>query len=205
MAKIEFVNYNTVPGVADNMQELGIQLNSELTAAYASTKNMRANWFGVRYNTLIQGFNKVIPSINELLNLVIGEIPYALRVAANNYSQADRGQNACTAEQGTPSNIEEIPATTEPGLKFITAEVETAKTNIETNFSNAEKLMDDIAATFETAEWESEARTAFDTRFNTLKTNITASIDDIKVQFTTLMAQTIADIESAESSSTVQQ
>lgn len=204
MAKIEFVNYNTVPGVANDMQELGVKLNNELTTAYASTRDMRSHWFGVRYNTLIQGFNKVIPSINELLKLVIGEIPFALRVAANNYSQADRGQNACAAEEGVPNNIEEIAETTEPGLKFITSEVESVKGNVETNFTNAENLMDEIAAKFATAEWESEARDAFDNRFNTLKSNITSSIEDIKSQFTSLMAETISDIEKAENSSTVQ-
>ena len=85
MAKIQTVDYEAIPQKASNMRDLGMQLNNELKTAYQSIADMHNSWYGKRYCSLALDFNAMTPSLNEMLNLVVGEIPYALETVANNY------------------------------------------------------------------------------------------------------------------------
>lgn len=204
MAKIQNVDYEAIPAKASTMRETGIQLNTELTTAYQSITDMHTNWYGKRYHALVVDFNNMIPQLNEMLELVVGEIPYTLETVANNYSKVDQGSNIVAANKTAPTKIAEITLPTDVGMKFLTTEVSTVQTNVSTNFENAKECMNTYETILGQVQWESEASEAFRTKFATLKANIISSFENIKTQFVNLMTQAQSDIQSAESSNTVQ-
>ena len=172
--------------------------------AYQKITDMHAVWYGIRYNSLVKEFNKIIPQINDLLNLVVGEIPFALETIANNYAQADKGANVTSAQKTQPNRIMDIAIRSDIGMRFITGEVEQIQTQVTSNLNDAKAKMDAIEATYAQIQWQSEASDAFRSTFTRLKSQIVASFENIKSQFTKLMTQTQQDIQSAETSNTVQ-
>lgn len=204
MARIMNVDYEAIPGQAQQMRAYGQELNNEMTTAYQSIADMHNAWYGKRYNSLVKEFNNIIPQINELLQLVVGEIPYALETIANNYSQADRGSNVTGANNTSPNKISEIAISNDVGMKFLTSEVSSTQSKVSTNFKNAKEKMNTIESTYATIQWESEAAEAFEAKFKQLKSQIVSAFDNIESQFTTLMNQTQEDIEATENANTVQ-
>lgn len=203
MAKIQNVDYEAMPGQANEMRGYGKQLNSEMTKAYASVGDMHNAWYGKRYNELVKSFNEMIPQLNEMLTLVVTEIPYALETIANNYSQADRGQNVTAASNEEANKITNLTVSNDVGMKFITSDVSAVQKNISTNFQNAKELMNKAEAAYGRIQWQSEAAEAFKVKFTKLKNNIVKSFEDINTQFTKLMQQTQEDVENAEKANTV--
>ena len=204
MANITNVDYEAMPSQANQMRTLGQDLNGQITTAYQSIANMHNNWYGRRYNDLVKEFNKIIPQINELLELVVGEIPFALETIANNYSQADQGAIVTNAVKTTPNNIAEIAISNDVGMKFITSEVETVKSNVSNNFKNAREKMNEIESVYGRIQWRSEASEAFGAKFRKLKQDIINAFENIDNQFTALMEQTLSDIQATENANTVQ-
>ena len=204
MAKIQNVDYLAMPNNAKQMRSCGQQLNTEVTNAYNSVNSMHSSWYGKRYNELVTHFNNMIPQINEMLQLVVTDIPVSLEKVANNYSQADRGSNATTVENTTPKKITNITIHNDVGMKFITANVQEVQTKVSKNFKNAKDQMNKISTEYNKVKWTSEASEAFKNKFNKLKTDITKSFDEIEKQFTNLMNQTKEDIQKAETANTVQ-
>lgn len=203
MAKIMNVDYEAIPSQAKQMRTYGQELNNEITTVYTSITNMHNSWYGKRYNSLVKEFNNIIPQINELLELVVGEIPFALETIANNYSVADRGTKVTSAIKTEPKKATNLAMPGDVGMKFITSEVETIQKNISTNFKNAENKMNTIEVAYSKIQWESEAAEAFKIRFLKLKKDIIASFQNINTQFTNLMNQTLQDIQNTENANTV--
>lgn len=204
MAKIETVDYEKLPKDAKQMREEANALNNEMKTAYDSIKDMHNSWYGKRYNELVKAFNNMIPQLNELLELVVKEIPSTLETIANNYSQADRGENATSVDTTGAKKIEDLSIIDDVGMKFITETVEGVQKQVETNFKKALDEMDKIESIFKGVTWESEAADAFKQKFEELKSSITQSFNDIQTQFTKSMNQTKEDIQSAETANTVQ-
>lgn len=203
MAKIQNVDYMAMPNQAKQMRALGQQLNTQMTTAYKSIENMHSSWYGTRYNDLVKLFNNMTTQLNEMLKLVVTDIPYTLETVANNYSQADRGANATSASQEAIQRINNINLSNDVGMKFITANVTNVQQSVSKNFQNAKDQMNKIAAEYNKIKWESEASQAFKSKFQKLKTSITQSFDNIEQQFTKLMNQTKDDIQKAETANTV--
>lgn len=204
MARIMSVDYEAIPGQAKQIRALGQELNKEVSIVYQSITNMHKSWYGKRYNELVKSFNTIIPQINEMLTLVVGDIPYTLEVVANNYSQADKGANATSASKTSPNKIANLTIFNDTGMKFITSEVSATQTSVSNNFKNANNKMNAIESTYGKIQWESEAANAFKTKFTKLKTQIISSFEDLNTQFTKLMSQALQDVQSAEKSNTVQ-
>ena len=203
MARIETVDYGRMPAQANEMRGEAKVLNRELRTAYESVKNMHEVWYGKRYNELVQCFNDMIPSINDMLKLVVTDIPFALETIANNYSQADCGQNVASPSNEAPNKIEEIAKSNDVGMRFLTTNVSEIKQNVSTNFANARDLMDKIETIYSKVVWESEASQAFKAKFTSLKNEIVSSFENINTQFKKLMEQTEQDIEKTEKANTV--
>lgn len=203
MAKIQTVDYEKMPSEAKQMRQEGNSLNNEMTNAYNNIKEMHSSWYGKRYNELVKLFNNMVPQLNELLELVVRQIPSTLEQVANNYSQADRGQNATTVDNTSAKKIENLPIINDVGMRFITTTVEGVQKQVESNFKNALEQMNKIESIFNRITWESEAADKFKSTFKKLKANITQSFSEIQSQFTKLMNQTTQDIESAEKANTV--
>ena len=202
MAKIMNVDYEAMPGQAKQIRGAAKQLNSEMTKAYNSVQKMHGSWYGQRYNELVNGFNEMIPQLNELLTLVVTEIPFALETIANNYAQADKGSNVTSASNEAPAKITNIAVSNDVGMRFITSEVASIQEQVSSNFKNAKDQMDKIESTYGTIRWSSEAADAFKARFTKLKASISSSFENIEKQFRKLMLQAQQDVENAETSNT---
>ena len=204
MAKIDHVDYEAMPRQAKAMREYALELNNELRTAYSNVGEMHNSWYGVRYNELVKDFNELIPQVNDLLKLVVTEIPFAVETIANNYAQADKGQNVTSAEETSANNIENLPITNDVGMRFMTAEVANTQRSVSEKFDAAKELMNKIEAEYNRVEWQSEASESFKARFNKLKNDILMAFDNINNEFSKLMTQTQQDIETTEKANTVQ-
>ena len=204
MAKIMNVDYEAIPAQAKQMRTYGQELNTEITNAYTSISNMHSSWYGKRYNSLVKEFNNITSEINELLELVVGEVPYALETIANNYSQADKGSKVTSASKTSPKKISNITVPNDVGMKFVTSEVTSVKTKVSTNFKNAKTKMNTIESAYNKIKWQSEASEAFKSKFTKLKKSTINAFEDIESQFSTLMQQTLDDIQATENANTVQ-
>ena len=186
------------------MREYALELNNELRTAYSNVGEMHNSWYGVRYNELVKDFNELIPQVNDLLKLVVTEIPFAVETIANNYAQADKGQNVTSAEETSANNIENLPITNDVGMRFMTAEVANTQRSVSEKFDASKELMNKIEAEYNRVEWQSEASESFKARFNKLKNDILMAFDNINNEFSKLMTQTQQDIETTEKANTVQ-
>ena len=204
MAKIDHVDYEAMPRQAKAMREYALELNNELRTAYSNVGEMHNSWYGVRYNELVKDFNELIPQVNDLLKLVVTEIPFAVETIANNYAQADKGQNVTSAEETSANNIENLPITNDVGMRFMTAEVANTQRSVSEKFDASKELMNKIEAEYNRVEWQSEASENFKARFNKLKNDILMAFDNINNEFSKLMTQTQQDIETTEKANTVQ-
>lgn len=204
MAKIDHVDYEAMPRQAKAMREYALELNNELRTAYSNVGEMHNSWYGVRYSELVKDFNELIPQVNDLLKLVVTEIPFAVETIANNYAQADKGQNVTSAEETSANNIENLPITNDVGMRFMTAEVANTQRSVSEKFDASKELMNKIEAEYNRVEWQSEASESFKARFNKLKNDILMAFDNINNEFSKLMTQTQQDIETTEKANTVQ-
>lgn len=204
MANVQFVNYEDFPRQATLMREKGKQLNNEIKKAYASIESMHNSWYGKRYNELVAQFNNIIPQINQILTLVVGEIPFTLETVANNYSLADKGSKLVSALNEAPSKISSLNMPNDVGMKFLSAEVSNIQRSVNENFKNATLQMNEIAAQYDKVQWQSDASEMFKKTFNTLKNSIINSFDNIGNEFAKLMNQTQEDIQKTENANTVQ-
>ena len=198
MAKIKRVDYESMPLQAKEMRAYGKQLNAEVKKAYTSVAEMHDSWYGKRYNELIKSVNNLVPQLNKIITLVVKEIPYALEVIANNYSQADRGANATVVSNEEPDKILHLTLSNDVGMKFITSNVAAIQKSVSVNLTNAKDQMNKIEVVYKKIQWQSDASEAFKIKFTKLKNDIITSFDDINTQFTKLMQQTQQDIENAE-------
>ncbi len=203
MALIQNVDYFAIPARANEMREQGKELNDEITKVYATVAEMHEHWYGERYNELVKAFNRMIPSLNDLLKLVVTDFPITLETVANNYSQVDRGVPATIVKNDLPKNITELPIIEDVGMRFITASVEEERQRVQNNFVRAKELMNEIEVTFKLIQWESQAADVFKAKFTKLKNEIVLSLDETNAQFGKLMEQTQQDIQSAENANTV--
>ena len=204
MARIDHVDYEAMPRQAKAMREYALELNSELRAAYTNIGEMHNSWYGVRYNELVKDFNELIPQINDLLKLVVTEIPFAVETVANNYAQADKGQNVTSAEETSANNIENLPITNDVGMRFMTSDVANTQRNVSAKFDSSKELMNKIESEYNRVDWQSEASESFKARFEKLENDILSAFDNINNEFSKLMTQTQEDIENTEKSNTVQ-
>ena len=206
MARIMNVDYEAIPGQAQQMRSLGQELNSELTTAYQSIADMHNAWYGKRYNELVKSFNNIIPQINEMLQLVVGDIPFSLESIANNYSQTEDGYNITSAQQTAPSKVSELGPYSEGAedkMRYISADVETTKNQIVSDFDNAKSKMEAIKSVYDQTPWDGDASEAYSSTLTRLKNEIITSFENITTQFTNLMNQAEADVNAAETGNTV--
>ena len=203
MANITNVNYEAMPRQAKQMREYAKQLNNELKTAYSKIGEMHNSWYGKRYNELVKSFNDLTPELNKLLKLVVTDIPYSLEKIANNYAQADKGQNVTSAQEVAAQKIANLAVKNDVGMKFVTSQVTTTQKKVTECLNKSKDLMNKIEAEFKKVEWKSEASQTFQTTLSKLKTSIITAFENINTQFTKLMNQTQQDIENAEKSNTV--
>lgn len=204
MAIIAKVDYEAMPGQAQQIRSLAQDLNNEMVSAYQSITDMHGVWYGKRYNDLVVEFNNLIPQMNEMLDLVVAQIPFALETAANNYSQVDTGTNVVGANRTEPRRISDIAIQNDVGMRFLTSEVNAVQQKVSTNFKTSEEKMNSIQSVYGTITWISEASEAFEAKFTKLKGKIVTAFQNLDSQFVKLMKQAQEDIQATENANTVQ-
>lgn len=204
MAKIESVDYVAMPREAAKMRNGGETLNRLLEEVYSQIANMHNSWYGTRYQALVTDFNNMVPELNQMLKLVVTDIPSTLETIANNYARVDTGSTIVTLSEAVPKTLMALAATVDVGMRFMESDVTAVKQNVSSKFNEARDVMNQIETTLNAINWESEASQAFRTQFATLKANIVLSFENIETQFTKLITQTIADMQTTEKANTVQ-
>lgn len=202
MASISEVNYEEIPGKANEIQQQGTQLNAELSSAWNSVNELRSTWHGLRYNTLISYFNNITDSVNQLLKLVICEIPETLGTVAKNYAAAD-GSSVAAVGAGSVTMVETLSDSDTSTMAYNSGNASDVQSAVNGNISNAEDYMNSIESIFAGINWQSEASEAFSQKFAKLKAQIVDALTNISTQFTNLMQAAQSDIEGAESANTV--
>jgi uncharacterized protein YukE len=204
MAKIDNVDYNAIPALAEQMKTYGQELNGILSLVYQVVEDLHSYWTGGAYNELVGQFNIMIPALNKILELVVGQIPVALGTIANNYGLADTGSIVQSVVEAVSNNIVELPISNDAILSYDSAKVEEIRETIANYFRNAIDKMNQVESIFAIIPWKSEASEAFEARFNKIKADVIASFENILNSFLNLMAQTEANMQAAENANTVQ-
>lgn len=203
MANIQEVDYQAIPGVAANIEGKGSEMNSVVSKAYSEVDGLRATWHGLRYNTLIALFNDISVSVNELLKLVVVEIPTALSQVAQNYANAE-GTSVSVTNGGAVTNVPTLSDSNAETLAFNSADAEGVRNSVKGYFVQASDLMEQAQSDFNSLNWNSDAAQAFKNKMAQLTSQITSAFTNINTQFSTLMTEAQQDIEAAESSNTVE-
>lgn len=208
MANVEVdVNYQTLATNASTIRSHAQELNRYIKSAYSRLADMHNGvWYGLRYETLVDEFNAIILQVNDLLNLVVKDIPFSLETIANNYSQSDAGYNITTAQQTAPEKVSELgpyPEGKQNKMKYISADVEVVKKEIISDLDNAKSKMDTIKSVYDQTPWTGGAADAYNSTLTRLKNEINTSFENIKTQFTNIMNQAQADMNAAETGNTV--
>ncbi|MBO5413146.1 MAG: hypothetical protein J6A29_02400 [Clostridia bacterium] len=205
MSNIGNVDYMAIPAKADQMRECGRGVCNEMYAMYNTIREMHADWYGVRYNALVEEFNKIRPNINLMLNLVFTDLPDSLYAVANNYSRVDRQTIIREVSVEKPQLIEDLPIVDDNGkLRFNRNRVAERRQAVAVNIKKATELIDEFEKVYRTIEWESEAATVYTKTFTNLKEQLMTSFNDLRKQFAELMLQTEQDFEQVEKANTVQ-
>ncbi len=203
MANVIESDYQGIQRTAENIRSMGEGLNAELSKAYHSVAEMHNSWYGKRYNTLVQDFNNLIPQINQMLNLVVVEIPNTLDKIAQNYSKMDTEPLAAKT-RNTLKKISNLSISNDIGMRFLTGEVSEIQTKVSNNFKNSISKMNEIESQCMSMKWTSEAADAFINTFKRMKNQISSEFENINAQFSKLMKQALEDMENTEKANTVQ-
>jgi len=203
MPSIESVDYNVLQQKAGEIREEGRTLMSGMRDAFTKIGGMSSAWYGKRYNMLVDEFNKIIPSLNEISRLTMVDFPNALDAIAVNYARADMAEGFAPKQSDDIIQITEIAHSQATGLRFVTSEVETVHGEIKTCFTNANSQLESIDGTCNSLPWTSEAQEAFVATFKNLKTQIQQSFDTIINAFNTLIEGVKSDMQATEDANTI--
>lgn len=203
MANITKVDYESLPGQASAIRSEGKSLKENLEGLFSEAQSMHNNWYGLRYNSFITELNSMVPTVNDILKLVIDEIPIALETVAKNYALADGASAKAVNEKEVPS-IPAIESVTDVGLKYVSESVATNKTNIETKIKDSIENLSNIESIYSEIIWESEASQAFSSKFSALKSSIETALTAVQANLSKLMVAAEEDISNAEVNNTVE-
>ena len=203
-ANIDSVDYEAMPGQIQELRSLGQSINEEVTRAFQSISEMHSSWYGEQYNKLVQKFNDLIPELNSLLHLVVGEIPYTLETIANNYARYEELPDLVTAKNTEPKQIQPLPIIKDVGMRILTERVEPVKIQVSGNFAKVIEYTEAIGSKFAQINWKSDSSKVFEENLSKLKASIITSFEDLKAQFTNLMNETIEASKNLEKANTLQ-
>ncbi len=205
MNKIIKVDYEGIPKQANQIRENGEEINNLFINIYNQISEMNNYWYGKRYNTLAKEFNDIINTVNELLKLIVGEIPYALECVANNYSQADQDINVVNAKNKVPKTIETINIINKGDeLRFMSDQVNTIKEKILSNLQKIGDKMNSINSQYANLRWNSEIADAFKNKLQKISSDVNSAISTMKSEFNSLVTQAQTNMQSAENNNMVQ-
>lgn len=204
MANIGNVDYMSIPAKTDQMRGVGRELNEKMQSMYDKITNLHNFWYGERYNRLVEGFNKIRPSINNIVKLIYTELPASLDIIANNYSKLDRNIGIRTLSEEKEKEIGALAIIDDAGkFRFNSDKVADVKQEVEANINKSIELIDEFENIYKTIDWDSDAATAYKPVFTRLKEEVVTALNNLKKDFTELMEQADKDAKLIENTNTV--
>ncbi len=196
MASIK-VDYESFPAAVSQIRAKASDLNTNIVKSFKAIDETHSVWQGTRYNELVTKFSNITEDVNEILQLVVGDIPYTLEQIANNYIAADTETDAAQARKDEPTKV----SITIPGKEILfidSSAVDPYKSQVQKSLEGAKEDMNSISNTVNNLTWEGQAADSYKSRLSELKTSLTTSFDDISNSFTELSRSAQDEFEEAE-------
>lgn len=203
MPNIEKVDYEGIPAKAKQMRDIANSANTRLVNAYDSLTKMHDSWYGVRYNELCTSFNSLVPTLNEMLDIIVKQIPSDLEVVSNNYSKADKGTAVTTVDDTNARHILQITTKQDVGVRFMPDEVRTFHDSILNDFKIVVQQVDEINGIYKTVCWVSDAGTTFTNKLGQIRNNIVDQVNKIHNQFDSYLQEAEKDFPNADTANNV--
>ena len=180
---INSVNHGNMDQKAKEMRQKALEMNTNLAKAYEIMQKLHAdnNWKGNRYNIVSAAFNKQVDCLNSILTSTVTDIPFAIEVAANNYSSAD-GTGRPHDEIKKPINsIQKLSETNKADvMTYIPDAVHQAQATINDYINQAKRDLEEIIRIYGEVNWKTEgASIAFKNSLNDSKEKIDAALKEV--------------------------
>ena len=181
---INSVNHGNMDQKAKEMRQKALEMNTNLAKAYEIMQKLHAdnNWKGNRYNIVSAAFNKQVDCLNSILISTVTDIPFAIEVAANNYSSAD-GTGRPHDEIKKPINsIKKIETNEEDEVTYIPDVVHQAQETINEYINQAKKDLEEIIRLYDEVNWKTEgASITFKNSLNDSREKIDEALNEVIV------------------------
>lgn len=204
---INSVNHGNMDQKAKEMRQKALEMNTNLAKAYEIMQKLHAdnNWKGNRYNIVSAAFNKQVDCLNSILTSTVTDIPFAIEVAANNYSSAD-GTGRPHDEIKKPINsIQKLSETNKADvMTYIPDAVHQAQATINDYINQAKRDLDEIIRLYGEVNWKTEgASIAFKNSLNDSKEKIDAALKEVTAIINEQIDESDKAMKESEDSSTV--
>lgn len=204
---INSVNHGNMDQKAKEMRQRALEMNTNLAKAYEIMQKLHAdnNWKGNRYNIVSAAFNKQVDCLNSILTSTVTDIPFAIEVAANNYSSAD-GTGRPHDEIKKPINsIQKLSETNKADvMTYIPDAVHQAQATINDYINQAKRDLEEIIRIYGEVNWKTEgASIAFKNSLNDSKEKIDAALKEVTAIINEQIDESDKAMKESEDSSTV--
>ena len=178
-------DYNSMSKLAQEIRDEGKLINNSLITAYNEVKSMydASEWRGISYNELVGDFQKISPDLEEILKIVVQNVPYALETVANNYSVADSGSKVKPAVNEPPKKLPTLILGQTKYMQYEEGKIATRADKICKELDSVINRIDSIDAKFGKIQWEGIAADAFKVKFKNLKNKTKSALESIRKQF----------------------
>lgn len=201
-------NYQSFANYAGKIETAGNELYNLVNDSYKKLEELHNDdgWQGVRYVELVKSFNKITSDLNDIINDVSYGIPNALRTMGTNYGNFDTD----SFSSGSSSDAKKVSDIMEPqdsAIVFNESAVETAKSEVSSNFSDAKEKITIAKETImdmnSNGDWAGDAYDKYAEKLTTYETKIHSSLDQLVSDYEQAMNNTIADANKTETANTV--
>ncbi len=204
---IKSVSHRNMDEKAKQIRAKALDMNDSLTKAYDAMKKLYSdnNWRGNRYNKVAEAFNKQTQCLNDILTTTVTDIPYAIELAANNYSSADGTKRPYQEIKKTINQIQNLPTSGETEiLTYIPESVHTTQSGIVEDITKAKKDLESIIALYDEVKWKTDgASIAFKKKLEQSRTKIDTALKEVTKIINEQIDESDKAMQQSEESSTV--
>ena len=196
------INPEQMRADAQVIKTYGEDLKRILDNAHRIVGEMHGIWTGRQYSELVKSFNRDCPIFGDVVTLTKEDIPAALVAIANSYLAAD-GQETYGAMNTGVVTYAEIAANEDELISINTAEVESRRNNLSSEFKNAKSKIAEIESKINNLSWTSASADTFKAKIRKYKEEISSCFDEIDSKFTEWMTAASTAMKTAESNTNI--
>ena len=198
MGRVVNIDYENIPGQANNIKNISKQLGDKLLDIYKNISAMHEFWYGKRYNDLVQNINKLIPQMNSFLEVTVSEVPHIIETIANNFSEVDTNGRVTAAQKEGFQKIEQLSIKEDVGMRFVSEEIANIEQTIISEFHEAISLVDMLSREAEGIGIDYDVGNNFKSQFKSFSNSFKQYIETAESQFTVLMLNTRMQMQKTE-------